>query len=260
MRGTGQGAVEAATVAPIDRVSFKDWLLVLIGGVFTLLGLLILPRDLKTGLTSVVFFGPCFAWAVGVVVRKRRQARQRPLQARVVGGQAIRPSRWRVGLLGGGLVLVGGTLAVLHAGEGWVMFVCALVMLGAGLWTLWALLFGPFARTYLQFEPAGLRIGSAHGSALVPWQAIVELGRGELHNNAAVVLRVQTDAVVAEPPAFAPRMHRSMASSRALIGADFVILSSHCGVDATVLLATIGHYLDTPEDRQELQGVPRLGG
>ncbi|HTN31982.1 MAG TPA: hypothetical protein VL178_14320 [Pseudomonas sp.] len=103
-------------ISTLDKVTFKDGLFALFGLLLTLAGLVILPKDFKTGVTTLTFFGACFATAVYIILRKLRLQRQTPLAVSVVGGVPIRPSRSRMVMLALGLLLVGSVLAVFSPG------------------------------------------------------------------------------------------------------------------------------------------------
>src|SRR5690606_24421593 len=63
-------------ISTLDKVTFKDGLFALFGLLLTLAGLVILPKDFKTGVTTLTFFGACFATAVYIILRKLRLQRQ----------------------------------------------------------------------------------------------------------------------------------------------------------------------------------------
>lgn len=244
----------------LDRISFQDWLLAAIGGLFTLGGLLIMRRDFNTGIATLVFFGLCFAHAVRVILRKRRALKQMALTATVAGGVPLRQSRLRMALLGGAILAVGATQAVFggHAqallqGIGWL-----LVAVGAA--TLLAVAAGLLANDHIQFDPAGITFAQRGGKARVPWDAVTRLARGEISSNPMVLVAVDAEAVVAEPAAYRPRLLAQMARSRGGMGADFVLMSEAYGIDAPVLLAALERYVTQPSARGELARPPKLPG
>lgn len=247
-----------STVSKLDKVTFKDWLLALIGLLFTLSGLLIIQNDFKVGITTLAFFGSCFAVAVRVILRKLRLQRQSPLTATVLGGEPIRPSRGRIAMLGLGLLVVGSILAFFQPDDDKILFGCALLMAIAGGILLFGLLTGLLSKAYIQFDPPGITFGYLGGKATVPWTAITKVARGEMHNNQAVFLWVEHEALTAEPPSYLPKLKKQMSSSRTWAGADFVILSSTYGIDAPILLAAIKRYVSSPEVRMELKSAPKL--
>ncbi len=251
--------IEMTTVSKLDKVTFKDWLLALIGLLFTLGGLLIIKKDFKTGITTLALFGACFASAVRVIIRKSRLQKQSLVTAAVAGGEPIRPSRRRIAMLGVGLLAVGSVLAIFQPDGDKIFFGCALFMALAGSALLVGLATGRLSKAYLQFDPPGLSFGDAGGRAVIPWDAIERVARGELSNNPVVFLSVDRDSVVAEPSSYLGKVQRRMASSRSWTGADFVIMSSTYGIDATVLVAALTRYMTSPESRQELRARPRLG-
>lgn len=241
--------------SPLDRVSFQDWALAVIGGLFTLGGLLLLRSDFKTGIVTLLFFGLCFVHAVSVILRKRRALKQVAMTASVAGGVPIRQSRTRMALLGGALLLLGSLQAafindLLQVGIGWFLVVVGTVML-AGLAS------GRLYTAYIQFDPAGIIFGDRHGQAAVPWDAVTGLARADMSNNPLVLVSVDAEAVEAAP-AYRPRLLKQMGRARGHFGADFAIMSTVYGIDAPVLLAALQRYVAEPESRRELQRRPQL--
>ena len=241
---------------PIERITFPDWALVVIGGLFTLGGLLIIGRDFKTGIVTLAFFGLCFAHALSVVLRKRRARRQRAVTATVAGGVPIRQSRLRMGLLAGALLGLGGlhaafTTNVVQIGIGWLLVVVGAVML-IGLAS------GLLYTAYVQFDPEGLSFGDRRGKAIVPWAAVTGLARTAMSNNPVVLVSVDADAIAIVPAAHELKMLKQMGRTRGTFGADFAIMSTVYGIDAPVLLAALQRYVTEPESRRELQRLPQL--
>lgn len=247
-----------STVSKLDKVTFKDWLLALIGLLFTLGGLLIIRNDFEVGITTLAFFGFCFAVAVRIILRKLRLQRQSPLTATVIGGEPIRPSRGRIAMLGLGLLVVGIVLALFQPDDNKILLGCALLMAITGGVLLVGLLTGLLSKAYIQFDPPGITFGYLGGKASIPWSAIINVARGEIHNNQAVFVWVVHDAVIAEPTSYLTKLHKQMASAKTWTGADFVIMSSTYGIDAPVLLAAMERYITNPETRTELRAVPKL--
>jgi hypothetical protein len=242
-----------STISKLDKVTFKDWLFALIGLFFTLAGLVILHNDFKAGITTLTFFGSCFAVAVYIILRKFRLQSQSPLAVTVAGGVPIRPSRLRMALLGLGLLVVGVVLAVFQPGDNKILLGCALLMAMTGGVLLVGLITGHLPKAYLQFDPSGLTFGCLSGKATLPWSAITDVARGEIHNNQAVFISVACEAVTAELSSYLARIRKQMASSRTWTGADFVIMSSLYGMDSPILLAAIERYASSPEARAELR-------
>jgi hypothetical protein len=250
---------DASSTSTLDKVTFRDWLLALIGLLFTLAGLLILPTNPKVGIASLALFGPCLALFVHIILRKLRQQKLPQLTATVVGGQPIRPSRARIAKLGAGLLAVGTILIVFRINDKPMFLASVLLIAMTGAVLLVGLATGFLPRTYIQFDPPGLTFGTMRAKATIPWSAITNVVRGEIQGNQAVLLWVDLGSVVVEPASETARIHTQVASSIAWNGADFVIMSSSYGVDAPVLLAAIERYVRFPAARAELHGDPKLG-
>ena len=240
----------------LTRITLHDWALAAISLLFTLAGLLIVGRDFNTGIVTLVLFGLGLVHAVRVILRKRRAQRQQAQTAWVTGGVPIRQSRTRMALLGGALLAIGVThiaftTRAVQVGLGWLL-------LGIGVAVVIAVLLGRLSGDYIQFDPAGLTFGQWRAKAIVPWSAVTRVTAGELVDNPVVLVSVDAQAVVAEPPAHLPVLLRWMARCRGAQGADFVLMTASYGIDAPVLLAALQRYVSEPAARGELACAPRL--
>ena len=243
---------------PLDRISFQDWALAVIGGLFTLAALAIIQRDFKTGIVTLGFFGLCFAHAVSVILRKRRARRQVAMTASVAGGVPIRQSRLRMGLLGAALLGLGAlhaafTTSAVQIGIGWFLVAVGVLML-IGLAS------GRIYTAYLQFDPEGLTFGDRHGKAVVPWAAVTGLGRADMSNNPVVLVSVDVQAIEILPASRQARLFKQIGRTRGTFGADFALMSTVYGIDAPVLLAALERYVADPASREELRYRPLQRG
>lgn len=244
----------------LDKVTLKDWLLAVIGGLFVLGGLVIIRRDFNTGIVTLVFFGLCFAHAVHVILRKRRAQKQVALTVRLQGGVPIRQSRARMVLLGGSLLAVGGTQLAFGPQNDWLLIGIGWFLVGVSTMLLLGVVLGLLPAGYLQFDPEGITFAQRGGKVAVPWHAITGLARGDMTNNPVVLVTVDADAIQVEPASYRLKAFKQMGSSRGMTGADFFIMSGAYGIDAPVLLAALRRYAREPATRQELRNGPRLKG
>ncbi|KUM54827.1 hypothetical protein AR688_16320 [Rheinheimera sp. EpRS3] len=247
-----------ATESTLDKITFKDWLFALIGLLFTLSGLLIIQKDFNTGITTLVFFGSCFAVAAHTIIRKLRLQRQSLRTVTVVGGEPIHASKKRIALLGIGLLAFGSTLMLFQPDDNKIFYGITLLIALTGAVMLVGLFSGRLAKTYIQFDPSGFTFGYPKGKVSIPWEAITDLYRGEIHNNQAIFLSVAQENILVEPASYLAKVNKQMASSRKWTGADFVIMTSTYGIDAPVLMAAIERYITQPEARVELQAQRKL--
>lgn len=244
------------SAAEPDRIRLQDWLLAAISLLFTLAGLLIIGRDFRTGIVTLVLFGLCLVHAVRVILRKRRALKQVALTASVAGGVPIRQSRLRLAGLGTALLAIGATHAAFTSQP--VQLALGWLLAGLGGALLLGLALGLLGSASIQFDPTGITFADRHGKAHVPWDAVTRLARGELQNNPMVLICVDDGAIQIQPAAYRSRLYKQMGRSRGLAGADFVIMSDSYGIDAPVLLAALQRYVATPAARQELQRLPQL--
>ncbi|WP_215397176.1 hypothetical protein [Rheinheimera oceanensis] len=242
----------------MDKVTFKDWLFALIGLLFVLSSLLIMQKDFNTGMTTLVFFGACFAVAVHIIIRKLRLQRQSLHTVTVSGGEPIHASKKRIALLGIGLLAFGSTLMLFQPDDNRIFYGISLLIAITGAVLLLGLFSGRLAKTYIQFDPAGFTFGYPKGKVSIAWEAITDLYRGDIHNNPAVFLSVAAENITVEPASYLAKVSKQMASSRKWTGADFVIMTSTYGIDAPVLMAAIERYITQPEARAELQAQRKL--
>ena len=254
----GKSMANQSPTSKLDKVTFKDWSLALIGLLFTLSGLLIIKDDFKLGITILAFFSACFAVDIHIILRKLRLQRQTLLTVTIVGGQQIRPPRMRLAMLGFGLLIVGVTLTISQPENNIVFFGVALFMAVIGVALLVGLATGLLTKNYIQFDPPGITFGYAKGNASVPWSAITKVARGEINRNQAVFLWVEQEGISAEPASYLAMVQKHIASAQEWTGADFVIMSSSYGIDAPILLAAMERYITIPDVKSELQATPKL--
>lgn len=170
----------------------------------------------------------------------------------------IRPSRLRLALLVGTVLVLGSVFAV-FGGRDWPLVGIGVFLVAVGALMLGGLVLGVWPAGHLRFDPGAFAIGFRKGEARIPWSALRRIEACEYQRNAAVLLWVDPVAIVAEPSAFAPALLQQMASARAWMGADFAIVTTMYGIDAEVLAAVLGRYALEPEAREELAARPRLG-
>jgi hypothetical protein len=245
-------------VSKLDKISFKDWLLLLISLLFTLGGLVLLKSNFNLGITTIAFFGGCLAVAISTILGKLRAQKYSSADASVTGGTPIRPARARFVAIGLGLFVIGSIFVKFQPDDDQTMFVIALFIAATGAIVLVSALTGLLSRNYIQFDPPGITFGFWGGKAIVPWSAITDLARGEMQSNQAVFLRVHQQAVSAEPLTYLAKIQKQMSLSQALTGAEFFILSSNYAIDAPMLFAVIERYVNHPEFRAELAADQQL--
>lgn len=236
--------------------TIKDWAVVLIGLGFVALGLWVSPGK-PEALGLVAFFGAIAAVGLWNVVRKLRAAKLRPLSVEVLGGVPLRPSRLRMGLLGGGIFGVG--LALLTVpNKPIIILVCIAVMIAAGGFVLGAVLLGKLPVGFLQFDEAGLTVGQRNAVFTIGWDNIAAVWPGELHDNATLFLNVHDlGAVDVRPPEAKQQVIRSLLSSQAWVRAHVIVMTETYGLDLPLLVAAIEGYVREPESRARL-AVRRL--
>ena len=256
---------EPSKTSMFSTVTAENWLLATIGLIFMGLCLWIIPGNFNLGINGIMFGGLCFALAVRIILRKLRLQKlaqspspsqlQATLAALVAAGVPIRPSRVRMAMLIVVLLVVGTVLVVFPIEDNKLVLACGLLIAITGLALLIGRVTGLLTRAYIQLDPAGLTLGYYGGKAMVPWSAILTVDHTEINSNQAVYFRVVHKAVTAEPAAYLANVHKKMASSMRWFRADFVIMSSHFGIDAPVLAAAITKYKTSPEARQELKAA-----
>jgi len=231
----------------------KDYLLVAISAVFVVIGCILLPRDPDAAIVALAMFGPCLVFFSYTILRRHRRRHAGPMAAQVVGGTPIRPLRGRALMLGAGLLALGVVLATHGAGAGPVFVWLSWFIAGVGAVFSVLVLLGVLPAGYLQFDPDALVVGTTREQARVPWSAISAMAEAEYHHNPAVFIWVaDVDAVMVQPETRRVRVLKRIASSQAWMGADFVILCSQYGVEASVVLAALQRYASEPAARDEL--------
>lgn len=236
--------------------TLKDWALVAIGFGFVALGLWVMPSK-PEAFGVIAFFGACAAVGVWNVARKLRAAKLRPLSVEVVGGTPLRPSRLRLGLLGGGILGVGLALLTVPSVPV-VVLVCVAVMILAGGFVLLAVLLGKLPVGFLQFDEEGLTVGQRNATFAIGWDNVAAVWPGEVHDNATLFLNVRDlEALVVRPPEAKQQVIQSLLSSQAWVHAHVMVMTEMYGLDLPLLVAAIERYAQEPASRAAL-AVRRL--
>jgi len=236
-----------------SKPSIRDWALAAIGIMFVVMGLVILPHDLNTGVTTIAFFGACAAAGIATIVRKLRYARQSVQGITVVGGARIRPSRLRLALFGGGLLGLGVVLLVFSPAAPALVWYSFWVIAGAGALVLAGVATGLLPNQYIEFTPEGLMFGFRGWAVLLPWDRIARVAAGELHRNPALLLRLDgPETFQVTPPSKQKKFLKYVDQCRGWVGADMFLMTTHFGIDLPLLVAAIGRYM---EDREARAGL-----
>jgi len=239
--------------APYPGASWRDRALVLVSGLFVAMGVLLLGRDVRLAITTLTFFGACFAFAVGNYLQKRRFSRYRITGARIVGGVRMRPSRIKtllfalVALVVGAVPLLVDVPAPLHVrGALWLV-----ALSGGGLAIAVALGEAPVG--FVQFDPPGVTIGYRGYAVQVPWDSISRIEAGEAaHHPALFIFLSDPNELAIEPPQARDRAARSLDTTRSWYGADLCLLPDQYGLDLPLLMRALERYLNEPSTRAEL--------
>ncbi|MEZ4453238.1 MAG: hypothetical protein R3B09_27495 [Nannocystaceae bacterium] len=250
----------------MDRV--REWLLLAISGVLTLMGLVLVIAGRGVGITVMIFFGACAGVAIVVLRRRARASAQLGdpgLEVRVGDGLAevLVDTRRRQRGAGLGLMIFGPILAVTGAELG-PSFVQISWLLGAcGAVVLIALALGWRSGHALYFSDDALWIRG--GSRLLyplHWDNVAGVELFELQSNLLVGIALHDPArVVAsvEDPSGGEvtraraRLDRAMKTTRLLGMGHAMINPGAYGVEPVILLRAITRYARDPRARAELR-------
>lgn len=252
---------EAAKAARHPLPAVRDWALLAISVVFVAAGLFILPRDPNVGIVTLAFFGSCLAVFAAIIVRKLRVRRFTGETIEVVGGVPIRPQRWRILLLGGWLLALGTILLVFAKDPPDLIWWLAAFIAAVGASVMAGVLTGRLPGGYLQFDPEGFTIANRQWRAVIPWDQIASVNEGELADNPILLISVHDlAAVTITPPDAIANAAKTIARYEATYGANFMIMTTHYGIDLPVLTATIVRYATDPAARKELcrRSLPKV--
>lgn len=236
-----------------SKPGIRDWALAVIGTMFVVMGLVILPKDLNAGVTTIAFFGACAAVGIANIVRKRRYARQSVEDITVAGGARIRPSRLRLALFGGGLLGLGVVLLVFSPPAPDLVRYSFWVIAGTGVLVLAGVATGRLPSQYIEFTPDGLVLGYRAWTVLLPWDRIARVGAGELSSNPALLLWLdQPETFQVTPHDKQGKFLKYVAQCRGWVGADMFLVTTHFGIDLPILVGAIGRYVEDRAARATL--------
>ena len=224
-----------------------------ISALFVLAGVFVVARGKGPVLQTIwpaVFFALCgVVFAMNMLRRRRERQSATATSVSIVGGVRIPMHAGRMLTLG---VAVGGMGALIVAAQPreWGLRVCAYVMVAAGAAVLIGVATGG-QRTWIQFDPEGLRIAYRRFAFVVPWGDIESLSAGEMYRNPWVGLtlrRIPEDRQV----------QKMVRQTRGFYRCDIVIMPQLYGLDAVLLSKAIHRYASEPQTRAELAAKPAL--
>lgn len=229
-----------------------DWGLLVIGVLFVVAGLVILPSNVEIGLVTLVFFGLCTALFVHTILRKRRWARGVFTPASLVGGRRYPLRRKPLLLLGAALVVLGGVGVTFGTSYPWLF---RILVAGVGVLGLVVLLLVALGRPrgYVQFDPDALEIGHAHHRVRFPWDAVYVAIPGDLYGHPIVhIVLTEPEAVEVVPE---ERRHAVIAGLRRnerRLGSHEGLMPQRYGLDAPLVHTWIRDLVCDPSARERL--------
>jgi hypothetical protein len=248
-----QGHYPARLSSMNAKPTFRDWALAAIGTMFVLMGLFILPHDLKLGVSTIALFGVAAIMSIGRLVRKLRNARRDISVVQVAGGQRIMASRLKMASVGATCLLLGGVLIVFSTHPPLYITVIYWLIASAGTVLLLMLALGIAPIAHLEFTPAGLVFGFRNWATLLEWDRIISLSAGDIHDNPALFLWLDSpEALQVTPQDKHGKFLKYVRQSRGWLGADIVIMPMQFGIDSQVLFAALKRYTENREARGEL--------
>jgi hypothetical protein len=225
---------------------------------FVVAGVLILPQNRDGGIVTIALFGSFLVVSAGIVLRKLRDRRFAAERVAVAGGVPIRASTTLLPLLGGWLAILGVVLFVFGHDYPMLFRAIAAFLAVIGVVLLALALTRRLPGGFLQFDPDALIIAQRRWRARLPWDDIVAVHEGELSSNPVLLVSVADGSGLDIAPAAArAQALRDIGRTRALTGADFMVMPQHYGIALPLLAATIVRYVQDQSARAELR--PRLG-
>jgi hypothetical protein len=230
-----------------------DWALLGVGLAFVLLGVIILPSNWDTGITTIAFFGACTVVFAGTIARKLRFHKLRPISAEIVGGVPIRPSRAVIAQLGGGISALGAVLVVFGRRYPTEFVAASWFVLAVGLFLLLALAVGWLPAGYIQFDPPGITIAHRAFAFMIPWDKIATFASGEFNDNPVLMLWIDDlYGVEPRPPELRERVVKHLRRNESWVGAHVMIMTSQYDLELPLLMRALERYVADPGSRSEL--------
>jgi hypothetical protein len=209
----------------------------------------VLKRD-ATLLGPAGFFAACLA--VGVwSVRRDRQLRAHARALAIEIPEHVPLRRRRGEMVGLGVVLiVAGVSTFGIPGHGPLPVILGILIVASGLLVLGVLVLGKLKWPFIQFEPNGLRMALRHYEYLIEWSNLARAAPGELAGHDLMLLDVRdVNRLLAtvSPASAAPRLAKSIGTTRGWYGADVVLMAVQFGTDIAVLAKAMSRYWTEPE-------------
>lgn len=217
--------------------------------------------------------GELAGWAVAAVfagataVAAWRLARQQTLKLHagaeavdVEGHVPISMPQTSVRAIAAGLLLVGTAGATLGKAIGVLFVGLSSFMAVVGVAIAIASVLGLLARPFLQFEPAGLRMGDSKYSYVVEWNNLAKIGADTVNGEPILLIRVadvrRLDRTVETRKTkdwARHNLNRLVGTNRRAYGCDLSIIPAQYGTDLALLLHAIRRYAEDPSARGSLE-------
>lgn len=236
------------------KPTFQDWLLVVIGLAFVVMGIVVLPRNPSVGIVTITFFGLCAGIGIRIVIGKRKDSGFQSLSVQVIGGIDIRPSRRRIFVMACLLVFVGSVLIVFGGQYSIVFQALAGVIAGFGIVLVTLIALRKIPVGFIRFDYEGFTIGKKRWNVILPWDEILEVQAGDYSGNSALFLWIKSfDRIKTVPNEFRKSAVDEMRANEKWIGSHFIIVTENYNLSAPMVAEALERYILTPAAREELK-------
>lgn len=225
------------------RPTRLEWFVALIGFLFCIGGILLLPKNFNIAITTISFFGVVFLTAVITIFGKIRASKFQNQSVSVAGGINIRPSRFRIFLLSFTLIFSGGVLFYFGDHYPVIIKILSFIIFATGVILLLLLVMKIIPADYIRFESTGFILGRRWGEVCIPWSEISDCQPGDMHSNQAVFLWINSLAhLEVIPQERFSTIQKEVQTNQESMGFHFMILTGLYGIYAPVLSEAIKRY------------------
>ncbi|HMW07640.1 MAG TPA: hypothetical protein PK079_13025 [Leptospiraceae bacterium] len=249
-------------------MNLKNFLLILISILFTILGFIIFfnartDEERNLGIGSIGLFGLTAVTFVYFTWRKKvfqKQINEDLKEVSIEGGRKFHVNKVNFYLISVLIFFLGGFLAY-FVRLNLVFMIASALMSVLGFIVFFGVLFGFFAKEYLAFEEDGIRMGFRNYSFIIRWDNVMKISSDEWHSHMATfiylinpedttrylyVTRGRRDKTI-------KKIYNKIGWNLTMTGNHILILPERYGLDAGYFFKMLEGYLKFPETRKDLK-------
>lgn len=231
----------------------RDWTLLVISLLFTIGATSTLQGNFDLSILCITFLGLGAIAMAATIIRKLRESKFDGVAVEVLGGVNIKPSRFRIIVLSGSLIILGLIMVTFGTAMPILLKIISWFILLTGLALTALLILGKIPVGFLRFDSKHFVIGKRRHSICIDWDGLERVEPGDVSGNSAVFIWLKSpEAIKTVPPTYQAAAFKEINTTERWLGAHFVIITQMFGFSGPILAGALMRYKEHPNAREEL--------